>query len=637
MKAFNISALFFFLLLAIQIQANTSSRDADKEKLIELRLDSIAPSITPIFHAGTLAMDEGNLASADSLYSLVYKEVPKFDPVIRRLGSIRAQMGRVQEGIDLCEKAVALNRCPYNLLSLATCLTMSGGDVTNLAKARSVVNEAEKLSAREEYDFPALRAQIAIQLNDKAQLRVATEELLDKYPDVMGTHYFAAVLAVFDEKWINAKKEILKAQELGLDKGTVQGFLDSGVQSRAVLWHVSILFVWITIFWIIGLFLLFLVGKLLSNFTLRSFEQQNNIRELSGFENLLRSVYRWLINLSGFYYYVSLPIILVLLIVLVAGLIYVFLLIGHIPIQFTLMLIVGSCISIYGMVRSLLVKIKYSDPGRKLEEAEAPGLFKLTREVADTMGTRPIDEIRITPSTDLAVYERGTWKERLQDSANRILILGTGIIKDFKQDEFRAVLAHEYGHFSHRDTAGGDIALRVRNDMHKYFYALYYAGQNVWWNIAFQFLRLYNFIFRRISHGATRLQEVLADRVSAQTYGEAAFREGLTYVIRREIEFTRYANFEIEEAKKISRPFNNLYELTGNSESEIEEELKKALNQETTEDDTHPGPADRFRYIKGIGTAIISQENTYVRNLIVNWNSLTDEMTTMIENRVKEN
>lgn len=637
MKAFKFSALVIFLFFAFQIQAKTSSRDADKEKLIELHLDSIAPSILPIFHAGTLAMDEGNLAVADSLYSMVYNAVPTFDPVIRRLGTIRAQMGKVQEGIELCEKAIALNRCPYNLLSLANCLTMSAGDVSNLAKARSLVNEAEKLSVREEYDFPAMRAQIAIQLNDKAQLRLATEKLLDKYPDVMGTHYYAAVLALFDEKWINAKKEILKAQELGMDEEAVQGFLDSGVQTRAVMWQVAILFGWITVFWIIGLFLLFLVGKLLSNFTLRSFEQQNNIRESSSFENMLRSIYRGLINLSGFYYYVSLPIILVLLIVLVAGLIYVFLLIGRIPIQLTLMLIVGSGISIYGMVRSLLVKIKYSDPGRALEEAEAPDLFKLTREVADTMGTRPIDEIRITPSTDLAVYERGTWRERLQDKANRILILGTGIIKDFKQDDFRAVLAHEYGHFSHRDTAGGDIALRVRNDMHKYFYALYSAGQNVWWNIAFQFLRLYNFIFRRISHGATRLQEVLADRVSAQTYGEEAFREGLTYVIRREIEFNRYANLEIEEAKNISRPFNNLYELTGNSESEIEEELKKALNQETTEDDTHPGPADRFRYIKGIGTTRISEGNTYVRNLFVNWNSLTVEMTTTIENRVKEN
>jgi Zn-dependent protease with chaperone function len=32
-------------------------------------------------------------------------------------------------------------------------------------------------------------------------------------------------------------------------------------------------------------------------------------------------------------------------------------------------------------------------------------------------------------------------------------------------DAFRAVLAHEYGHFTNRDTAGGEIALRVNRDM----------------------------------------------------------------------------------------------------------------------------------------------------------------------------
>jgi hypothetical protein len=73
------------------------------------------------------------------------------------------------------------------------------------------------------------------------------------------------------------------------------------------------------------------------------------------------------------------------------------------------------------------------------------------------------------------------------------------------------VLAHEYGHLSHRDTAGGDVALRVNRDMMKFAYAMARAGQAVWWNTAFQFLRVYHFLFRRISHGATRLQEVLAD------------------------------------------------------------------------------------------------------------------------------
>jgi len=63
-------------------------------------------------------------------------------------------------------------------------------------------------------------------------------------------------------------------------------------------------------------------------------------------------------------------------------------------------------------------------------------------------------------------------------------------------------------------------------------------------NAAFHFPRVYNFIFRRISHGATRLQEILADRVAAQIYGAPAFEGGLRHVIRRSLEFEAAARTE---------------------------------------------------------------------------------------------
>ncbi|NJK96776.1 MAG: M48 family metalloprotease [Bacteroidales bacterium] len=184
------------------------------------------------------------------------------------------------------------------------------------------------------------------------------------------------------------------------------------------------------------------------------------------------------------------------------------------------------------------------------------------------------------------------------------------------KSDFRAVLAHEYGHFSNRDTAGGEVALRVINDMSKYFYALYAAGQNVWWNLAFHFLKLYHFIFRRISHGATRLQEILADRVAAQAYGVQAFRNGLTHVIRRDMEFNTFADREIEEAKRLRRPFNNLYEIKGGTSTELENEFNNVINRKTSEDDTHPSPADRFRYIEGFSSKNPAADNADVKDLL---------------------
>ena len=156
------------------------------------------------------------------------------------------------------------------------------------------------------------------------------------------------------------------------------------------------------------------------------------------------------------------------------------------------------------------------------------------------------------------------------------------------------------------------------------------------WNVAFHFLRLYNFIFRRISHGATRLQEVLADRVAAEKFGAVAFENGLTHVIKRDIEFGKFATQEINDAVENKRPLNNLYELKVNPDASIEEELNKALNSTTTEDDTHPSPKDRFRYIAGIKAKNISNNSSLVKDLFLDWNLLTLEMTKEIQVKVGE-
>jgi hypothetical protein len=249
--------------------------------------------------------------------------------------------------------------------------------------------------------------------------------------------------------------------------------------------------------------------------------------------------------------------------------------------------------------------------------------------------TRPIDEIRITPGTELAVYEKGTLRERSADRAKRILIIGVGTLNGFELNAFRAVLAHEYGHFSNRDTAGGDVALRVNDHMMKFAYAMALSGQAVWWNVAFQFLRVYHFIFRRISHGATRLQEVLADRVAASRYGAQAFEEGLTHVIRKSVEFNFLANKEINESASSRRALQNLYELTATAGTDLEEETKKELNRETSEDDTHPCPNDRFRFTRRIVSQTEPSISGLVWDLFKDRPAITGEMTALIQQQLR--
>jgi tetratricopeptide (TPR) repeat protein len=607
-----------------------------KEAAIWKDLQTVAPKQLETFKAATVAMDNQKYDEAAKLYEAVMLDAPEFDPVIRRLGLCTALAGRVDEGLGLLEHAVSKKRSPENLISLAQVLAYPSeskqGTFEQKLRALKLATEAvNNPGIGNDPSYPALMGQLAIDLDQIDPLRVATNKLVAEHPELMVTHYYSALLAAADEEWITAEREILQAEKLGLPHEATQAFLDSGVGSRARVWHYTYYSLGVVAVWVLGLLFLFLTGKFMSRVTLRSLETEDPNKPTSRSQMTLRQWYRRLINVAGLYYALSMPVVMFLVIAVAASITYGFIMLGRIPIKLILLLGIGALITIYKMIRSLFSKIEKEDPGRALNIDEAPRLWDLTRNVASTVQTRAIDEIRVTPGTELAVYEKGTFRERSNDKAKRILILGVGCLNGFRLNSFRAVLAHEYGHFSNRDTAGGDVAMRVNDHMMKFAQAMYEGGQAVWWNIAFQFLRIYHFIFRRLSHGATRLQEVLADRVAAMRYGASAFEDGLTHVVKRSAQFNAIATQEINASLAARRVIQNLYELPAIENADVAEAAREALNRETSEDDTHPSPNDRFRFTRRITSQTEPALSGMVWDLFTNREALTSEMTKMVQ------
>ena len=631
-----LSCLFFLLLAAT---AFAQFREMEKEELIWQKLQSIAPRSVETFKAATVALDEGDYKKAAGLYEEVFKKAPDFDPVMRRLGLSLVEIGRRQEGMALLERAVKRNQSPENLISLAHHLAFVGeekrGSRPDMERALTLAKAAAGANTGNDPSYWTIVAQLSLELQRDQDVRDATRMLVKQYPDVMATHYFSAVVAAGDEDWIKAEDEIKKAQSLGLPDEAANEILASGIHTRATVWRYAYYSLYLVAAWAVGLALLFVLGKVFSKTTLRWIERADPNAEVGGNDLSIRKYYRWLMSVAGVYYYISIPVVAFLVLAIAASITYGFLTTGRIPIKLVLVLVVGAVVTVYKMIRSLFIKIESEDPGRNLQEQEAPELWALVREVAQTVATRPVDEIRVTPGTEMAVYERGSLTERAQDRARRILILGLGTLNGFNQNAFRAVLAHEYGHFRHRDTAGGDVAIRVNNDMMKFAIAMIESGQAVWWNVAFQFLRVYHFLFRRISHGATRLQEVLADRVAARKYSAEAFEEGLTHVIRRQVEFEDIAYWEITNANKDRRPVQNLYELKPTEERSIEEKLKEAINRPTSEDDTHPSPVERFRLARRVICNNRLAPTDMVWDLFTDRVAITDEMSSLINSQAK--
>lgn len=626
--------------LAMTCAAQDHDRDADKEKAILQRLKAISPASVETFRAATDALDKKDYKESARLYQQVLTKAPEFDPALRRMGDSLVELGRVDEGMVLLEKAVAKNGSAENLITLAQFLAYPGEGRTaskaNKERALSLAKRASQAAGGDkDPSYVFLVAQLAVDLERIDDFRAVMPVIDREYPDLMPTHYFNAVLAATNDDWAKAEAEIKKAQALGFPPDAAERFLASGVRSRATVWRYAYYSIFLVAAWAVGLGLLFFTGNVLSKRTLRSLEESDPNDLAARQESRLRKLYRNLINVAGAYYYISIPVVIFLVLAVAASVTYGFILLGHIPIRLVAVLIIGALLTVYKMIRSLFIRVNREDPGRALREDEAPGLWALAREVAGTISTRGIDEIRVTPGTDVAVYENGSFAERASDRGKRVLILGAGVLNGFKQDGFRAVLAHEYGHLAHRDTAGGDVALRVNADMIKFAGAMAAGGQAVPWNVAFQFLRLYHLIFRRISRGATRLQEVMADRVAVRHYGAEAFEQGLRHVARRQVEFEDVAYSEINNAARAHRVIQNIYEMDPVDESRVEEKIRETINRQTSLDDTHPSPAERFRLAARILSAPQNPAQGMVWDLFVDRKRLTNEMSSRIEEQLR--
>jgi hypothetical protein len=119
-------------------------------------------------------------------------------------------------------------------------------------------------------------------------------------------------------------------------------------------------------------------------------------------------------------------------------------------------------------------------------------------------------------------------------------------------------------------------------------------------NPAWWFVRGFYAIFVRVSQGASRLQEVLADRWAAFAYGSDAFVAGLRHVIDRSVRFDAHLAATLGEVVPKNAALANVYAFVPASPvpgAQIEDEVEKLMNRPASASDSHPRPADRIAWV----------------------------------------
>lgn len=598
-----------------------------------------------LFTKANAARDSKDYAQASALYAQVTERVPSFSHALRRRCGVESERGNGRLAIELCRKAVESERSSENLASLSWVLVQQLQQRSTPAlvvEAEALAEEAMRLDPGDPSTV-TVRCQVALVLGNSAKLRGCGETLARLQPASFRGYWFLAVAHATRGSLDEAENALEQAKERGLPQELYQSLSSSIQEDRPFTDRYGPLALGLVLSWG-GFFLaLVLVGFGLSALALRAAAKPpvDTSGRAAGLSGLTRLAYQMVLWLACAYYYVSIPFLLMVVVGVAGGIFYGFLVLGQIPIKLVLTIGALVLITAWAILRSLFVRVKETDPGVVLDLGRHPKLAQILDEVASKVGTRQVDRVFLTPGTDLAVFERGGVLKQLSNRHERCLILGTAVLQGMPLNAFKGILAHEYGHLSNRDTAGGGFALMVRRSMVRMAEALAEGGVAAWYNPAWLFFQGFWRAFLRISQGASRLQEVLADRWSALCYGAKAFEEGLRYVIAKSVHFDAHAQATLNEVVEGAKPLANLYRFTPAApldEKAIEESIAAELEREPTAYDSHPAPMTRFAYVRALpGLPEVPEEAGTAWELFEDRMALEREMTDQIRESVQAN
>ncbi len=634
----------------------TSGPRAETRETFDQRIDAELKGLDPealvLFRQANEARGREDHAKAAELYAEVHRRVPGFNHALRRQCGEEILLRRRDAAVKHCRSAMQSERSPENLAALAAALL-----------APSLVGTAELPPVRDDrLEALNLATEAASQKTDDVFTQsiycwsAIASEHFEHLKQCVGrleaigsaglpANYFATIAALAEGRLGDARASAARARELGLPEETYRSLLDNIERAEPLSRRIGRRALIVGGAWIAGLVALLVVAWLLSVATLRATRTAplTPRGEERGAEAMLRRVYRAVLWLCCAYYYVSIPVVFGVVLLAGGGILWGMLYVGHMPVKLLVIVAVITLATLWAILRSLFVRRRDEDPGPRLDLSRNPRLGSVLQEVAGAIETRNVDAVFITPGTDIAVFERGGLLRQMAGQQKRCLILGAGALEDMKLLPFKAILAHEFGHLRNKDTAGGGFAMAVRRSLLTMAQNIAAGGAAGWFNPAWWFVSGFYRVFLRISQGASRLQEILADRWAAAKYGAAAFEAGLRHVIERSIRFDAHANATLSEVVKSKAQLPNLYRHRPESsppEADIAKALEEALSRKPSPYDSHPSPQDRFEAVRrmesaGLPPAVsVTEQDALAWSLFESREEIETSMTALVRKNV---
>ena len=121
----------------------------------------------------------------------------------------------------------------------------------------------------------------------------------------------------------------------------------------------------------------------------------------------------------------------------------------ELPVQLTIISLAGGLL-LWEMVKSFRFKTSLPKTFRPITEQEYPALFAIINEVTTSLDLSPIRKVYICPDATAAVFIQPQLRNILFEP-KRNLVVGLGFLTQMDDDEIRAMLYHEFGHYAQEE------------------------------------------------------------------------------------------------------------------------------------------------------------------------------------------
>lgn len=330
----------------------------------------------------------------------------------------------------------------------------------------------------------------------------------------------------------------------------------------------------------------------------------------------------------------------------------------RIPVAIILALLVIPFGTLLGVVIGIyrLVFPKKAEPfGIEVTRTENGKLWKLVDEVAFFLQTRTVDKIILTPEPGVGVYLKGNNIAAVRGGGFRTLEIGLPSIDGLTVSQFKAILAHEYGHFSNRDTQWSAFTFamgqgltqalastpgpsREENDNKENkggLFSFVIALNPAWWIMLF-----YTKLYFAVTGGFQRAKEVRADLNAIQLTGGKDFAEGLKKIVVNDYVFSEFIQKHLVwDMLKKNQVITNFSKIIRHAESALSKEEATNIENaalavgESSTWDTHPETKTRLEYAGRFKTIFKGKEEP-VTSLFDNWDEMNEKVAELYNQRL---